>query len=172
MTMLDEHRAAAQLAQKAKTDVAAVGNVAIWGNHSTTQFPDFYHATINGKPAAEVISDEAWLKTAFLETVQKRGAAVIKARGKSSAASAANAVVDTVKNLVSPTPSGKYFSVAVVSDGSYGTEPGLIFGFPVRSDGKKWQIVAGIEHNDFAKEKIAATLKELIGEKEAVKGLL
>ena len=169
MTMLDQNRACAQLAKKAGVDVADVKNVAIWGNHSSTQYPDFYHATVAGKPAAEAIRDEHWLQTEFIETVQKRGAAVIKARGHSSAASAANAVVDAVKSLNTPTKKGEFFSMGVSSDGSYGVDKGLMFSFPIRSDGKDWEIVQGIEHNDFAKEKIEATLAELRSEREAVK---
>jgi len=172
MTMLDQNRATAQLAQKAGLEIVNVKNVAIWGNHSATQFPDFYHATINNKPVLKVITDEKWLQTEFIETVQKRGAAIIKARGLSSAASAANAIVDTVKNLISPTSEGEFFSVAVCSDGSYGVEEGLMFGFPLRSDGQNWEIVQGLEHNDFAKKRIEITLKELLSEKEAVKEIL
>lgn len=172
MTMLDQNRAITQLAQKAGTSVVEVKNLAIWGNHSATQFPDFHNATIGGKPVASAITDESWLKTKFIEIVQKRGAEIITARGLSSAASAANAVVDTVKNLITPTSAGECFSVAVSSDGSYGIEKGIMFGFPVRSNGKDWEIVQGIAHNDFAKEKIEATYKELLSEKEAVKELL
>ena len=172
MTMLDQNRAVTQLAQKAGVAVTDVKKAAIWGNHSATQYPDFYNAKIQGKPATDVIKDQAWLQTAFIETVQKRGAAIIKARGLSSAASAANAVVDTVKNLTTPTPAGEYFSAAVSSDGSYGVPEGIMFGFPVKSDGKNWQIVQGVSHNDFAKAKIKATLDELLSEKEAVQGLL
>lgn len=171
MTMLDQNRAFAQLAQKAGVAVTDVKNVAIWGNHSATQYPDFYHATIQGRPVADAIKDSVWLQTTFIETVQKRGAAIIKARGLSSAASAANAVVDTVRNLTRPTPAGEFFSVAVSSDGSYGVPQGIMFGFPIRTDGNNWQIVQGIEHNDFAKTKIKATLDELISEKEAVQQL-
>jgi len=169
MTMLDQNRACAQLAQKAGASVGEVKNVAVWGNHSATQYPDFYHGTIVGKPVFDVISDEKWLQTTFIETIQKRGAAIIKARGLSSAASAANAVVDTVKNLNTPTKAGEFFSVAVSSDGSYGIEEGVIFSYPVRSDGENWEIVQGIKHNDFAKEKIEATYQELLSEKEAIK---
>ncbi len=172
MTMLDQNRAVTQLAQKAGVAVTDVRKVAIWGNHSATQYPDFYNAKIQNKPATDVIKDHAWLQTTFIETVQKRGAAIIKARGLSSAASAANAVIDTVKNLTTPTPAGECFSVAVSSDGSYGVPEGMMFGFPVCSDGKDWQIVQGISHNDFAKAKIKATLDELLSEKEAVQGLL
>ncbi len=172
MTMLDQNRALTQLAQKAGVDVTDVKNVAIWGNHSATQYPDFYNANIKGKPVTESIRDEAWLKGEFIETVQKRGAAIIKARGLSSAASAANAVVDTVRNLITPTPKGEFFSVAVSSDGSYGIEKGIMFGYPVRSDGKDWEIVQGINHNTFGQEKISVTYKELLSEKEAVQGML
>lgn len=172
MTMLDQKRAVSQLAEKAGIHNTAVKNVAIWGNHSATQYPDFYNATINGKKANEVISDEAWLKDDFLKTVQQRGAAIIKARGLSSAASAANAAIETVKEIVNPTPAGEWFSVAVESDGSYGIPEGLMFGFPVKSNGETWEIVQGLTHNDFANEKVQATLKELLEEKEAVSGLL
>lgn len=172
MTMLDQNRATTQLAQKAGTDNTAVKKVGIWGNHSATQYPDFYNATINGKPATSAISDESWLKTTFIETVQKRGAAIIKARGLSSAASAANAVVDTVRAIITPTPAGEFFSAAVSSDGSYGVPEGIMFGFPLTSDGNNWKIVQGISHNDFAKEKIKATLDELLSEKQAVEGLI
>jgi len=172
MTMLDENRAATQLAQKASVPVDQVKNVVIWGNHSATQYPDFYNATINGRPATEIITDEPWLKGAFIETVQKRGAAVIKARGLSSAASAANAVIDTVRNIITPTPGGEFFSAAVVSDGSYGIEQGIIFGFPLRSDGNGYTIVQDLKHNEFAKAKIKITLDELLAEKQAVAHLI
>ncbi len=168
MTMLDQNRAKAQLAQKAGVAVTDVKNVAIWGNHSATQYPDFYHATIKGRPATDVISDAQWLQTTFIETVQKRGAAIIKARGLSSAASAANAVVDTVRNIIRPTPSGEFFSAAVSSDGSYGIPKGIMFGFPLRTDGNNWEVVGGMKHNDFAQSKIKITLDELISEKETV----
>ncbi len=172
MTMLDQNRAVTQLAQKSGTAVTAVKKLAIWGNHSPTMYPDFYNATIQGKKVLDVITDETWLKTTFCETVGKRGAAIIKARGLSSAASAANAVVDTVKNLVRPTPAGEFFSVAVSSDGSYGIPEGVMFSFPIQSDGKGWKIVKNLEIAPFAKEKIAATLKELEEERAAVKELI
>jgi malate dehydrogenase len=168
MTMLDANRARTQLAQKASVAVNQVKNVAIWGNHSSTQYPDFYHATIAGRPVTEVITDEGWLKGLFIETVQKRGSAVIKARGLSSAASAANAVIDTVRNIITPTPAGEFFSSAVSSDGSYGITPGTMFGFPLRSDGRECSIVQGLKHNEFAQAKIKATLDELLAEKQAV----
>jgi len=172
MTMLDQNRAVAQLAQKAGVAVTDVKRLAIWGNHSPTQYPDFFNATIQGKPLPEVIRDQDWLKTIFLEKVQKRGAEIIKARGLSSAASAANAVIDTVKNLIAPTSPGEFFSVAVSSDGNYGVPQGIMFSFPVRSDGQGWEIEQGIQHNDFSREKVGLTLQELVEEKVAVQGLL
>jgi malate dehydrogenase len=172
MTMLDQRRALTQLAEKAGVHNSDVKNVAIWGNHSATQYPDFYNATINGKPVTEAIKDEQWLQEDFLKTVQQRGAAIIKARGLSSAASAANAAIETVKNVINPTPAGEWFSAAVESDGSYDIPEGLMFGFPVRSDGKNWEIVQGLKHNDFSASKIKATLTELLEEKEAVQELI
>jgi malate dehydrogenase len=172
MTMLDQNRAKSQLARKAGKPVAAVKNVGIWGNHSATQFPDFAHATIDGKPATEAIKDEKWLQTDFISGVQKRGAVVIEARGASSAASAANAALDSVKSVIRPTASGDCFSCAVASDGSYGVDEGLVFGFPLRGDGKSWKIVQGIEHSEFAKQKIKVTLDELRSERDTVKDLL
>jgi malate dehydrogenase len=172
MTMLDQNRACSQIARKAGVPVAAVKNLAVYGNHSTTMYPDFFHATINGRAVPEVIGDHDWLKGEFIEVVQKRGAAIIKARGASSAASAASAVVDTVRRLTTSTPEGEYFSVAVCSDGSYGADEGLICSFPVRSDGTGWEIVRGIEHNEFALEKIGASCRELAEERDAVKAAL
>ncbi len=172
MTMLDQKRAVSQLAEKAGVHSSNVKNVAIWGNHSSTQYPDFYNAQINSNHASEVISDEGWLQEDFIKIVQQRGAAIIKARGLSSAASAANAAIETVKNIINPTPEGEWFSVAVESDGSYDIPEGLMFGYPVRSDGQNWQIVQGLHHNVFAKSKIEATLNELLEEKDAVKELL
>ena len=172
MTMLDENRAKTQLAQKAGVDVTAVTNMTIWGNHSATQYPDFYSARINGKSAAEVIGDESWLKETFIPTVQKRGAAIIAARGASSAASAANAIVDSIRRLTTPTPAGDSFSMCICSDGSYGTTEGLITSLPVRSDGKKIEIVQGIEINAFSREKMDASVKELEAERDAVEELL
>jgi malate dehydrogenase len=172
MTMLDQNRAKSQLAQKSGQPVAAVQDLAIWGNHSATQFPDFAHATIGGKPAPEIIGDEAWLQGDFLTTVQKRGAAVIEARGASSAASAANAALDTITAVLNPTEDGDCFSAAVCSDGSYGVDEGLIFGYPLTTDGTTWSIKQGIEHDEFAQGKIAATLDELRTERDTVKDLL
>jgi len=172
MTMLDQNRAVTQLAIKAGADTTAVSNLAIWGNHSSTMYPDFANAKIAGKTAPQAVNDEAWLQGAFLSTVQQRGAAIIKARGLSSAASAANAVVDTVRNLTTPTKAGDWFSVAVCSDGSYGIEKGLMFSFPIRSDGAKWQIVQGVALSEFSRGRIAATENELKEEKSLVAELL
>jgi malate dehydrogenase len=165
MTRLDENRAKAQLAKKAGVDFGAVTNMAIWGNHSPTMFPDFFHAKISGKPAADVIADENWLKTAFISTVAQRGTAILNARKASSAASAANAALDTVKSIIHPTPGGDWTSVCVVSGGNYGIEKDLICSFPVQSDGKKLEIVCGLDVNAFSQEKINATVNELKGEK-------
>ncbi|MBF0594073.1 MAG: malate dehydrogenase [Candidatus Omnitrophica bacterium] len=172
MTMLDQNRAVAQLALKAGVGYDAVTRMGIWGNHSATQFPDFSNARINGRHAGDVIADDSWLKGNFIETVQKRGAQIIKARGLSSAGSAANAIVKTVQSLTTPTPQDDFFSAAVVSDGSYGIPAGLVFGYPLRSDGRQWQIVPGLVHDNFAKEKISMTLKELQEERDQVKDCL
>ncbi len=172
MTRLDENRAKAQLAQKAGVDITAVSNMAIWGNHSATQYPDFYSAKINGKPATSAITDEAWLQGDFIKTVQQRGAAIIKARGSSSAASAANAVVDSVRSITNPTPTGDWHSVCVCSDGSYGVEKELICSFPIRSDEDGWRIVQGVSINDFSRAKIDASVKELQEERAMVADLL
>ena len=172
MTRLDENRAKSQLAKKASVDVTAVTNVAIWGNHSATQYPDFTNAKINGKPATEVITDEAWLKGDFIASVQQRGAAIIKARGSSSAASAANAVVDSVRSIITPTPTGDFISVCVPSDGSYGIEKGIISSFPLRSNGQKLEIVQGVPVNEFSQAKINATVNELKEERDMVRDLL
>jgi malate dehydrogenase len=172
MTRLDENRAKLQLAKKAGVDVTTVTNVAIWGNHSSTQYPDFYNAKINGRAATQVITDEPWLKGEFIASVQQRGAAVLKARGLSSAASAANAVVDTVRSIVEPTPAGDWNSVALCSDGSYGADKGLISSFPIRSDGKKLEIIQGLPINEFSRAKIDATVNELKEERSFVSELL
>jgi malate dehydrogenase len=172
MTRLDENRAKSQLAAKAGTHVTEVTNLTIWGNHSATQYPDFYNAKISGRPVPKVISDEEWLKGPFISTVQQRGAAIIKARGSSSAASAANAAVDTVRSLTMPTPAGDWYSVAVASDGSYGVEKGLMSGFPIRTAGESWEIVQSLPLNDFSRDKISASINELIQEKSLVSDLL
>lgn len=172
MTRLDENRAKSQLAQKAGVDITAVTNLAVWGNHSPTMFPDFYNARINGAPATQLITDEAWLKDTFVPTVGQRGAAIIKARGASSAASAANAAIDSARSIVQPTPAGDWNSVCVCSDGSYGIEKGLICSFPIRSNGTRWEIVQGVPINEYARTKIDASVKELQDEKAMVADLL
>jgi len=172
MTRLDENRARAQLAHKAGVSIRSVTNMTIWGNHSSTQYPDFYNARIDGRPANEVIGDEKWLKEDFIANVQQRGAAVIKARGLSSAGSAANAVVDSVSYLISDTPGDDWHSVAVCSDGGYGVEKGLISSFPVRVRGGKWEIVEGLPINEFSRAKIDASVTELKEEKSLVSELI
>ncbi len=172
MTMLDQNRARTQLAKKANVGVDQVSQLAIWGNHSSTMFPDFANARIGGQPAPAVIGDDAWFKDTFIPTVQKRGAAIIEARGLSSAASAANAVVDTVRALTLPTHPDDCFSVAVCSDGSYGIEPGLMYSYPIKNDGQKWAIIQGQSINEFSRSKIVATENELKEEKALVSDLL
>jgi malate dehydrogenase len=172
MTRLDENRAKTQLAKKAGVAVRDVTNMTIWGNHSATQYPDFAHALIGGRPAPEVITDRAWLEGPFIETVQKRGAAVIEARGSSSAASAAHAAIDSVNSVWQKTPKGDWHSLAVVSGGEYDVPEGLQFGFPVRSDGKSWEVVEGLEHDDFAREELRVTTAELVDERAEVQALL
>uniref|UniRef100_A0A7C2P0S6 Malate dehydrogenase n=1 Tax=Schlesneria paludicola TaxID=360056 RepID=A0A7C2P0S6_9PLAN len=172
MTRLDQNRAIAQLALKAGRPVKSVTNLAIWGNHSATQYPDFVNAKIDGRPVTDVITDHAWLKGEFISTVQQRGAAVIKARGASSAASAANACLDTVKSIITPTPAGSCASAAVFSDGSYGIEPGLMCGLPIASDGEKWRVIPGFQIDDFSRSQIDRTVAELKQERDTVKDLL
>ena len=172
MTRLDENRAKAQLAHKAGVEVTAVTNMTIWGNHSATQYPDFYNAKINGRAANEVIRDEAWLKGNFITTVQQRGAAIIKARGLSSAASAANAVVDTVRSLITETPKEDWHSVALCSTGEYGVEAGLICSFPVRVRDGTPNVVQNVPINEFSRQKIDASVNELKEEKSLVSELL
>ena len=172
MTRLDENRAKSQLAKKAGVHQSEVSNLCIWGNHSATQYPDFTNAKIQGRSVVDVISDADWLKGEFISTVQQRGAAIIKARGASSAASAANAAMDTVRSLITPTPAGDWHSVAVCSDGSYGIEKGLMASMPIRtiSDGK-WEVVQGLPIDAFSREKIDASINELKEERDAVKDL-
>ena len=172
MTALDENRARTQLAKKAGVPVETITNLAIWGNHSSTMYPDFFNTKIQNRPATDVIGHREWLEKDFISIVQKRGAAIIEARGLSSAASAANAVVDTVRRLTTPTAAGDWFSVAVCSDGSYGIEKGLMFSYPIRTDGKKWEIVQGLPVNEFSRAKITATENELKEEKSLVADLL
>ena len=173
MTMLDQSRGRSQLAARADVPVDEVRDLVIWGNHSSTQFPDAWHATIGGRPAPEVIGDEDWLQSEFIASVQGRGAAIIKARGQSSAASAANAVIDTVRNVARPT--GEIFSSAIPApaDGGYGVPEGLVFGYPLRATAPgKVEVVQGIEHGTFANSKIKATMAELLEERDAVSELL
>ena len=174
MTRLDQNRGAALLAKKAGVPVSQVDHVTIWGNHSSTQVPDFEHARINAKPATEVIKDHKWLQEEFISQVQKRGAVVIAARGKSSAASAAHAAIEGMRSLIVPTPKGEWFSCALSSDGNpYGVREGLIFSFPCRSSGEgEVEIVKNLSWSPFLKEKVALTEKELSEEKELVKHLL
>jgi malate dehydrogenase len=173
MTRLDENRAKTQLARKAGMPVSTVTNMAIWGNHSATQYPDVRNARIVGLPVFDVIKDHHWLKDDFITNVQKRGAAVIEARGLSSAASAANAVIDSVNSIRTPTAWGDWTSLAVVSKGEYGTPEGLQYGFPVATTaGLGWNVVEGLQHDDDAKKRIKATTEELVQERELVKGLV
>jgi malate dehydrogenase len=172
MTRLDENRAKTQLARKAKLPVSVVTNMAIWGNHSATQYPDARNARIAGMGVFDVITDHGWLKKDFIKTVQTRGAKVIEARGLSSAGSAANAAIDSVRSIREATPWGDWHSLAVVSHGEYGVPEWLQFGFPVRSDGTNWEVISGLEHDDDAKEKIRTTTEELIQERDLVKELV
>jgi malate dehydrogenase len=172
MTRLDQNRAQSLLAHKAGVPVASVTAVGIWGNHSSTQFPDFENARIDGRPAPEVIDDGEWLRGEFIKTVQQRGAQIIEARGASSAASAASAVVDSVRSIVAPTPKDDWVSLAVVSHGEYGAPEGLVYGFPIRSDGAGWSVVEGLDHSDFARDRIGVTTEELESERSAVSALL
>lgn len=172
MTRLDENRAVAQLAQKAGVDTTAADRLAIWGNHSATQYPDFTNARINGKPVTQSISHRAWLETDFIKTVQQRGAAIIKARGMSSAASAANAIVGSVQSVIKPTEGDNWHSLALYSDGSYGVEAGLISSFPTRSNGKTVEIVQNVPIDDFSRAKIDASVAELQEEKSLVADLI
>jgi malate dehydrogenase len=172
MTRLDQNRAQSLLAHKAGVPVASVTSVAIWGNHSSTQFPDFENARIDTKGVPAVITDAQWLREEFITTVQQRGAQIIAARGASSAASAANAVVDSVRSVVTPTPKDDCVSLAVVSHGEYGSPEGLVYGLPIRSDGSTWHVVEGLDHSDFALDRIRVTTEELESERAAVRDLL
>jgi malate dehydrogenase len=172
MMRLDHNRALTQVAQKTGKAVTSVKKMSIWGNHSATQYPDVFNAEVDGQNAAKLINDQAWIEGTFIPTVQKRGAAIIEARGLSSAASAANAAIDHVRDWVSGTASGDWVSMGIPSDGSYGIPEGLMFGYPVTCAAGKYQIVQGLPQNDFAKSKIAATLKELQEERAAIAQLL
>jgi malate dehydrogenase len=171
MTRLDHNRAIAQLAKKTGAPVSAITNITIWGNHSATQYPDIFHAKVNGQNAAEVVNDQDWLENDFIPTVQKRGAAIIEARGASSAASAANAAIDHVHDWALGTPEGDWVSMAIPSDGSYGVEEGLISSFPVTTSGGTYEIVQGLDLDEFSRARIDASVQELKEERDAVKGL-
>ncbi len=171
MTTLDENRAKSQLAEKANVPVKDISHMTIWGNHSATQYPDFTNAKIQGKAVSEFIKDSEWLKTTFIETVQKRGAAIIKARGASSAASAANAVVDGIYQLTHDTPQGETYSMCLASQGEYGVDEGLIFSFPCKTVNGAIEVVKNRELDSFSQEKFQATLNELRSERDAVKSL-
>ena len=171
MTRLDHNRAKSQLAKKAGVAVSDITNLTIWGNHSATQYPDIFHAKINGRSALEVVDDRSWLESDFIPTVAKRGAAIIEARGASSAASAANAAIDHVHSWVNGTPAGDWVSAAIVSDGSYGVPEGLISSFPVTSTGGEWEVVQGLEIDEFSRARIDASVHELEDERNAVREL-
>jgi malate dehydrogenase len=171
MTRLDHNRAIAQVASKLEVPVTEVTNVTIWGNHSTTQYPDLVHAKVSGRSAWDAIDDEAWIKDEFIPRVQKRGAEVIETRGASSAASAANAAIDHVRDWVLGTPNGDWVSMSVPADGSYGVDEGLISGCPCTCSGGEWKVVEGLDIDDFSRERIDASVDELKGERDAVKDL-
>src|SRR3954471_9334277 len=171
MTRLDHNRALSQLAKKTGASLEDIKKLTIWGNHSATQYPDVTHATIGGKPAYDVVGDETWLTDTFIPTVAKRGAAIIEARGASSAASAANAAIDHVFDWVNGTPDGDWTSAAIMSDGSYGVPEGLISSFPVTSKGGRWEIVQGLEVPEFSRQRIDASVAELVDERDAVREL-
>ena len=168
---LDHNRALSQLGEKTGTHVTTIRKVVIWGNHSSTQYPDLYHATVGGKPALSLV-DEAWYKEQFIPTVQQRGAAIIKARGASSAASAASAAIDHIHDWVMGTPDGDWVSMGIPSDGSYGIPAGVIYGFPVTCRGGRYEIVQGLAINEFSRSRMDASYKELTEERDGVKDLL
>ncbi len=172
MMRLDHNRALGQVAQKTHCPVTSVTHMSVWGNHSATQYPDVFNALVEGEPAARRVNDQAWIESTFIPTVQKRGAAIIEARGLSSAASAASAAIDHVRDWVHGTPAGDWVSMGIASDGSYGIAEGLMFGYPVKCSGGRFEIVQGLMHDDFAKAKIAATRKELTEERTAIEHLI
>jgi malate dehydrogenase len=171
MMRLDHNRARSQMAQKAKVPVSEVKKVVIWGNHSATQYPDIHHATIGGKPATEVLNDRQWYESTFIPTVQQRGAAIIKARGASSAASAANAAIDHVRDWMLGSPADDWVTMGIASDGSYGIPTGVLYGYPVKCGGGRYEIVQGLPVSDFSRARMDATLKELNEERAAVQHL-
>jgi malate dehydrogenase len=172
MMRLDHNRAVSQIAQKIGKPLASVRKVAVWGNHSATQYPDVFHAEVDGKKIWPMINDQAWLESTFVPTVQKRGAAIIEARGLSSAASAANAAIDHVRDWVHGTRDGDWVSMGIPSDGSYGIPEGVIYGVPVTCKGGKYEIVKGLDVSDFARKRMDATLKELHEERDSIRQLL
>jgi len=171
MTRLDHNRALSQLATKTGSTVSDISKLTIWGNHSATQYPDIFHAEIKGENAAAVVNDQDWIESTFIPTVAKRGAAIIEARGASSAASAANAAIDHIYSWVNGTPAGDWTSAGIVSDGSYGVPEGLVSSFPVTSTGGDWEIVQGLEIDDFSRARIDASVAELVEERDAVRAL-
>jgi malate dehydrogenase len=171
LTRLDHNRALAQLAAKTGVSVNDIRRMTIWGNHSATQYPDIFHAEVNGQNAAQLVNDQAWLESDFIPTIQKRGAAIIAARGSSSAASAASSTVDSARDWMGGSADGDWLSMAVVSDGSYGVPEGLISSFPVTTKDGDWEIVQGLEINDFSRARIDASAAELAEERDAVKSL-
>jgi malate dehydrogenase len=171
MTRLDHNRALSQLATRTGATISDIRHLTIWGNHSATQYPDWSQATVGGRPAEQVVGDRAWLEDVFIPTVAKRGAAIIEARGSSSAASAANAAIDHVFDWVNGTAEGDWTSAAIMSDGSYGVPEGLISSFPVTSSGGRWEIVQGLEVSDFSRSRIDASVAELVEERDAVRAL-
>jgi malate dehydrogenase len=168
MMRLDHNRAIAQLANKVESPVTAVSHMTVWGNHSATQYPDLFHAEVSGRIAADVVDDQAWIENDFIPTVQKRGAAIIEARGSSSAASAASAAINHVRDWMFGTPAGDWVSMAVPSDGSYGVEEGLMSSFPCTASGGDWSIVSGLSIDDFSRARIDASVAELVDERDAV----
>ena len=171
MTRLDQNRATAQLSARSGAPVTEITNVTIWGNHSATQYPDVYHAKIGGRPAREVIADDAWIEKEFIPAVQQRGAAIIEARGASSAASAASSAIDHVRDWVQGTPTNNWVSMAIPSDGSYGVAEGLMSSFPVTTSASKYQVVQGLDIDDFSRKRIDASVAELREERDAVREL-
>jgi malate dehydrogenase len=171
LTRLDHNRALSQLAAKTGASVTDIKKLTIWGNHSATQYPDIFHAEVRGKNAAEVVNDQAWIENEFIPTVAKRGAAIIEARGSSSAASAASATIDAARDWLSGSPDGSWVSMAVASDGSYGIPEGLVYSYPVTTRDGQWEIVQGLEIDEFSRGKMDATAAELVEERDAVKEL-
>jgi malate dehydrogenase len=171
LTRLDHNRAISQLAAKLGVPVTDITRMTIWGNHSATQYPDVFHAEVGGRNAAEAVGDQEWIENTFIPTVAKRGAAIIEARGASSAASAASATIDHARTWIEGTPEGDWASMSVRSDGSYGVEEGIVSSFPVTVTDGRWEVVQGLEIDDFSRGKIDASVAELVGERDAVKGL-